>query len=81
MLTHAETTNPNFGESRARVLEAEGPFLVAAQRAHEVRSDLTLEQTLDLLVAIAKIGGDGDYLEPILKSALDGFRPPADSDL
>ena len=79
LLTHADSANPVFGESRARVLEAGRPLLVAAQRAHEVRSDLTLEQTLDLMVAIAKIGGDADYLEPILQSALDGFRLPTDS--
>jgi AcrR family transcriptional regulator len=80
LLTHADSTNPVFGESRARVLEAGRPLLVAAQRAYEIRSDLTLEQTLDLMVAIAKIGGDADYLEPILQSALDGFRIPADSE-
>jgi AcrR family transcriptional regulator len=73
LLTHADSTNPVFGESRARVLKAGRPLLAAAQRAHEIRSDLTLEQTLDLMVAIARIGGDADYLDPILQAALDGF--------
>jgi AcrR family transcriptional regulator len=76
LLTHADSTNPVFGESRARVLEAGRPLLVAAQRAHEIRRDLTLEQTLDLIVAIARIGSDADYLEPILQAALSGLRHP-----
>jgi AcrR family transcriptional regulator len=46
LLVHADSTNPVFGESRARVLEAGRPLLVTAQRAHEIRSDLTLEQAL-----------------------------------
>jgi AcrR family transcriptional regulator len=79
LLAHADSTNPVFGESRARVLEAGRPLLVAAQRAHDIRSDLTLEQTLDLIVAIARIGSDAGYLEPILQAALDGFRVPASS--
>jgi hypothetical protein len=56
------------------------PLLVAAQAAHEVRDDLTLEQILDMLVAIAKIHGDTGYLEPILQAALDGLRSHAKPD-
>jgi AcrR family transcriptional regulator len=74
LLTHSDGTNPVFGASRARVLEAGRPLLLAAQDAHEVRPDLTLEQILDLIVAIARIHGAPGYLEPILQSALDGFR-------
>lgn len=73
LLTHGDSSNPVFGASRARVLEAGRPLLVAAQHAHEVRPDLTLEQILDLIVAIARIHGAPDYLEPILQTALDGF--------
>lgn len=76
LLTHADSTNPVFGESRARVLAAGRPLLAAAQRVPEVRSDLTLEQILDMIVAIARIPGDLGYLEPILQSALDGLRRP-----
>ena len=76
LLTHADSTNPVFGESRARVLAAGRPLLAAAQRAQEVRGDLTLEQILDMIVAIARIPGDLDYLEPILQSALAGIRLP-----
>jgi hypothetical protein len=75
LLVHVDRSNPIFNESRARVLAADRPLLVAAQRTHEVRNDLTLEQILDLVVAITQIHGESDYLEPILQTALDGLRP------
>jgi len=74
LLAHGDSVNPVFGESRARVLAAGRPLLAEAQRAHEVRGDLTLEQILDMIVAIARIRGNPVYLEPILQSALDGIR-------
>jgi AcrR family transcriptional regulator len=64
-----------MGESRARVMAAGRPLLSAAQRTHDVRENLTLEQILDMIVAIASIHGEADYLEPILHAALDGLRP------
>ncbi len=78
LLTHVTSSDPVFGESRARVIAAGRPLLVAAQHAHEVRDDLTLEQVLDMIIAIASIHGDTRYLEPILRAALDGLRPPTD---
>ena len=75
MLEHTDRSNPLFDNSRARVLAAGRPLLAAAQQAHEVRDDLTLEQVLDLVVAIATIHGDTRYIEPILQTALDGLRP------
>ena len=72
-LTHGGSGSPVFGESRARVLAAGRPLLLAAQQAHEVRNDLTLEQILDMIVAIARIHGAPRYLGPILQSALDGI--------
>lgn len=36
--------------------------------------DLTLEQILDMVIAIAKIPAEPDYLDPILQTALDGLR-------
>ena len=78
LLEHSDSSNPVFGQSRARVLAAGRPLLVAAQHAHEVRDDLTLEQVLDMLAAIAMIHGDTRYLEPILQTTLDGLRPPTD---
>jgi hypothetical protein len=76
LLTDGGNTNPIFGESRARVIAAGRPLLAAAQRAQEVRGDLTLEQILDMIVAIARIPGDPGYLEPILESVLNGICLP-----
>jgi len=78
LLTHVDSSNPMFGQNRARVLEAGRPLLVAAQRTNEVRDDLTLDQVLDMVAAVAKIPGDARYLEPILQTVLDGLRPPTD---
>lgn len=75
LLEHSDPDNPVFGAGRPRVLAAGGPLLMAAQDAHEVRGDVTLEQILDMVVAIAKIPGDPSYVEPILDAALDGLRP------
>jgi AcrR family transcriptional regulator len=69
-------TRPFFDENRSRVFTAGDPLLKAAQRSGDVRGDLTLEQILDLVIAVAKIPGAPGYLEPILATALDGLRPP-----
>lgn len=50
------------------------PLLAAAQKSGEVRDDLTLEQVLDLVIAVGRIRGDTDYLDPILQAALAGIR-------
>ena len=78
LLAHADPRDPVFDGSRARVLAAGRPLLAAAQRAHEVRDDLTLEQVLQLIVAVATIPGEPGYVAPILQAALDGLRAPAD---
>lgn len=75
LLEHSDRDNPVFGAGRPRVLAAGRPLLLAAQDSHEVRGDLSLEQILDMVVAIAKIPGDPSYLEPILHATLDGLRP------
>jgi AcrR family transcriptional regulator len=80
LLKHSDDSNPVFSQNRGRVLAAALPLLAAAQRAHEVRDDLTLEQVLDMVIAIAQIHGKSDYLEPILKTALDGLRLPSDAE-
>jgi AcrR family transcriptional regulator len=76
LLEHVDRTSPVFGASRDRVLAAGTPLLRAAQDAGEVQSDLSLDQILDMIVAIAKIPGDPAYLEPILHTALAGLRQP-----
>ena len=78
LLKHTDYSNPLFASNRARVIAAGRPLLAAAQRAHEIRDDLTLEQILDMVIAIATIHGDNRYLEPILQTALDGLQPSAD---
>jgi AcrR family transcriptional regulator len=73
LLTHVDSSNPVFNDNRTRVLAAGQSLLEAAQRTHEVRDDLTLEQILDMVIAIARIQGDPEYLEPILQTTLDGL--------
>jgi AcrR family transcriptional regulator len=75
LLKHTDDRSPFFSHSRRRVLGAGRPLLAAAQRSHEVRDDLTLEQILDMVKGIATLDGDPAYLEPILEAALDGLRP------
>jgi AcrR family transcriptional regulator len=76
LLKHSDGGTPFFSEGRNRVLAAGQPLLTAAQGAHEVRGDLTLEQILDMIHAITAIPGDPAYRQPILHAALDGLRPP-----
>jgi AcrR family transcriptional regulator len=75
LLEHTDRGNPLFDSNRARVIAAGRPLLTAAQRSHEVRDNLTLEQILDMVIAVATIHGDPEYLEPILRTTLDGLRP------
>ena len=72
LLKQTDRSDPLFENSRSRVLAAAGR-LAAAQDAGEVRDELSLEQILDLIVAIATIHGDTAYTGPILKAALDGL--------
>jgi AcrR family transcriptional regulator len=76
----SDANRPFMHEGRSRVLAAGQPLLLAAQRSDEVRGELTLEQILDMVIAIAKIEGDAGYLQPILQAALDGLRPPGDGE-
>jgi AcrR family transcriptional regulator len=75
LLTHVAGTDPFFEGGRARVLAAGRPLLEAAQAAGEVRGDLTLEQVLDMVIAIARIQGDAAYVDPILDAAFAGLQP------
>lgn len=76
LLAHVDSESPVFNVSRDRVLAAGRRLLVAAQRAGEVRRGLTLEQILDMVIAIASIRAERAYLRPILQAAFDGLRPP-----
>jgi AcrR family transcriptional regulator len=77
LLEHAEDDRPASHGHRAQALAAGRPLLTAAQHAHEIRDDLTLEQIFDMIIAIAKIHGDSNYLEPMIQTMFDGLRPPA----
>jgi len=78
LLKDSKDSRSLFGGSRARVMAAGRPLLTAAQQAQEIRDDLTLEQILDMVIAIAQIHGEPSYLEPILQAALDGLEEPRD---
>ena len=56
------------------MIAAGRPLPAAAQHANELRDDLSLEQILDMIHAIATIHGDTRYVEPILRTALEGLR-------
>jgi len=75
LLKQTDSDYSVFGGGRARVIAAGRPLLAAAQQAQDVRSDLAIEQILDVIHAIATIDGDASYVEPILHTALDGLRP------
>jgi AcrR family transcriptional regulator len=79
LLKQTDRSDPLFETSRTRVIAASRPLFAAAQHSGEVRHDLTLEQILDMIVAIATIHRDASYTGPILQTALDGMRPPADA--
>lgn len=67
-----------FADTRARVIAAGDVLFQAARLAHEVRSELSLPQVLDMLVAIAAVNGDPAYLSPMLETTLDGLGLPPD---
>ncbi len=73
-MVDSDLTNPVFDSSRDRVLAAGGPLFEAARAQGAVHDELTLEQMLDLLVAIATISDDLERLEPLWRAALRGFR-------
>lgn len=74
LLEHVSGDDDVFDTNRARVLAAGEPLLAAAQQRGEVRDDVTLEQALDLTIAVARMPGETTYIEAILQVALDGLR-------
>jgi AcrR family transcriptional regulator len=68
---------PFLNTNRTRVLAAGRPLVLAAQQTHEIREDLTLEQILQMIIAIATIHSDPSYVAPILQTTLDGLRAKA----
>lgn len=76
LLEQTTRENPLFDTSRDRVLTAGRPLLAAAQQTGEIQAGLTLEQLLDMVIALSGIRGDAGYREPILRAALTGIRGP-----
>jgi AcrR family transcriptional regulator len=74
LLEHVAGDDDVFDSNRARVMAAGRPLLAAAQQAGEVRGDVSLEQALDLTIAVARVPGETDYVEALLRVALDGLR-------
>jgi AcrR family transcriptional regulator len=75
LLKHtSDDAAPFLHTTRTRVLAAGRPLLLAAQETHEIRNDLTLEQIVRMIIAVATIHSDLDYVEPILRTALDGLH-------
>lgn len=75
LFSHRDDAGPFLNAGRDRVLAVGEPLLADAQRSGEVRGDLSLPQILEMIIAIARISGGPDYLEPILQTALDGLHP------
>jgi AcrR family transcriptional regulator len=76
LLRDSGDSGPFLERNRHRVLAAARPLLADAQRTGEVRNDLTLEQILDMIIAVASVSGDRSYSAPILRAAIDGLRAP-----
>ena len=73
LLEHSGADDPVFGTGYTRVINAGRPLLVAARQSGEIQVDLTLEQILDMLIAIAKIPGAASYRAPILQAAIQSL--------
>ena len=76
LFKHAERDISMFDRARDRVLAAGRPLFAAAQREGEIRQDLTFEQVLDMVMAVGRIPGEPEYIEPILQATLDGLNQP-----
>lgn len=73
LLARTDPENAVVHQGRPRVLAAGRPLFDAARDAGETREGLTLEQALEAVVAVARIEGDAEFLEPILAALLDGL--------
>ena len=74
LLEYDDSSKPMFSSSRQRVIAAGEPLLTAAQRAGDIRGDITLAQALDLVLAVARLDREPDQIATILQVALDGLR-------
>jgi AcrR family transcriptional regulator len=70
----SDDAGPFLSRNANRVLATARPLLAAAQHSQEVREDLTIEQVMQMVLALAAIPGDSDYLAPMLQTLLDGLK-------
>ena len=70
----SDDAGPFLSRNANRVLATARPLLAAAQHSQEVREDLTIEQVMQMVLALATIPGDSDYLAPMLQTLLDGLK-------
>lgn len=75
LLQQPGTPNPLITKNRERLLAIGEPLLRDAQQSGAVRTDLDLVQVLDMIVAISRVPGDLERVEPMLEVVLDGLRP------
>lgn len=74
LLEHSGGDDPLLHTGYTRVVSAGRPLWVAAQESGKIEADLSFEQILDMIVAIAKIPGDASYRTPILHAALNSLQ-------
>lgn len=79
LLQASDAEHPMFGAGYKRVIDAGRPLLLAARKSREIRVDLTLEQILDMVAAIAKIPGTASYRAPILQATLQALQTSKDA--
>lgn len=77
LLEYTDSDNPMFDNGRQRVITAGEPLLAAAQRAGQIRRDITLVHALDLVLAVARLDREPEQLAMMLQVALDGLRAAA----
>lgn len=75
LLEYADPQDPVFSGSRQRVISAGEHVLSSAQQSGHVRTDVSIEQALDHVLAVARLDRPRDQLNAILQLALDGLRP------
>lgn len=75
LLLEGDASSPVFTDSRRMVFQAVDGLLDRAQQAGQIRTDITLDQLMDLVGGVLAIPStDAEYVEHILDVALDGLR-------
>ena len=75
LLTHVTSDSPVFNDTKTRVIAAGRPLFDAAQSLSQIRSDITIEQVLQMLVAVAAIDGNAHDRAAMFQTILDGLTP------